>query len=499
MNKLDSVYCDDPLMIYQYLLAEKIKVYSGSKNDHAARTYNIGQVNANDDKGLIYGSWSEKKDGTSPTAWTNAVDIYSEYLENGTPVKWGQCFIFSMLVTSMCRNMGIISKSVSGFDIAHDENKDGTITIYLEESTMKNLSASETLWYFNNIYHRNFHAWNNVLIKRNDLNIYNSNSDKIPISWQHLDGTPQERSEGIYQCGPYKVELLGRDIYNRSIPYDGESVYYSINYRVKRIIMGKNGNVLNQYMDDNSCDLIVSTDVFNKKQEITREYKSYKTLKSIEPEKSQIKLDLTIPLNININDCIQYEISVENASADLPTILSLSVELQNIFGKRILDTPLTYKSIIFQETSYNFKNFTDPILLNRAMDLTLAVLCWELRYYDRSKNILKAVKKSSAVLPSLTAYAEVQKRFIFTGEIPLKLKITNKTNIDVKNSTIVVLVAESKKKYTKNVSILSATSTSEISMSIPVKKPGYYTLHFHIQSPIYNGKMAKEKILTFIK
>ncbi|KII63622.1 Annulin [Thelohanellus kitauei] len=105
-------------------------------------------VNSNDDNGLISGNWGTVTEGTKPTEWVNMRDIYREYLQELVPVRWGQCFVFSALVTSICRDLGILCRSVTGFSIGHDNNGDGILTIYLDEMTMEIIKRnSETLWY----------------------------------------------------------------------------------------------------------------------------------------------------------------------------------------------------------------------------------------------------------------------------------------------------------------------------------------------------------------
>lgn len=58
-------------------------------------------VNANDDNGVLQGSWSGNyQDGTEPAAWAGSIDILEQYLEKKSPVKYGQCWVFSGVVTT---------------------------------------------------------------------------------------------------------------------------------------------------------------------------------------------------------------------------------------------------------------------------------------------------------------------------------------------------------------------------------------------------------------
>lgn len=58
-------------------------------------------VNVNDDEGIVWGRWDgEYDDGTAPAAWTGSVAILQQYLETGESVKYGQCWVFSAVVTT---------------------------------------------------------------------------------------------------------------------------------------------------------------------------------------------------------------------------------------------------------------------------------------------------------------------------------------------------------------------------------------------------------------
>ena len=55
---------------------------------------------------FLVGRWDENySDGTPPFEWTGSVAILEEYMKNGgkTPVKYGQCWVFAGLTTTICR------------------------------------------------------------------------------------------------------------------------------------------------------------------------------------------------------------------------------------------------------------------------------------------------------------------------------------------------------------------------------------------------------------
>lgn len=67
------------------------------------------QINANhDDDGIMVGRYDgEYKDGVAPHAWTGSVAIMERYLtDGGRPVEYGQCWVYSGLVVTICRALG---------------------------------------------------------------------------------------------------------------------------------------------------------------------------------------------------------------------------------------------------------------------------------------------------------------------------------------------------------------------------------------------------------
>lgn len=60
-------------------------------------------VNASDDYGAVMGNWStDHSGGTAPTKWLGSGEILQKYYKKKKPVKYGQCWVFSgVLTTSM--------------------------------------------------------------------------------------------------------------------------------------------------------------------------------------------------------------------------------------------------------------------------------------------------------------------------------------------------------------------------------------------------------------
>ena len=86
-------------------------------------------VNYNDDDGVMMGKWGAPyDDGTAPWDWNGSVAVLRKYMESGgQPVKYGQCWVFSALVVTVCRALGLPCRSVTNYVSAHDTNRSLTI------------------------------------------------------------------------------------------------------------------------------------------------------------------------------------------------------------------------------------------------------------------------------------------------------------------------------------------------------------------------------------
>ncbi|NWH48341.1 TGM4 glutamyltransferase, partial [Fregata magnificens] len=197
-----------------YLL-DKSKLKMSSRSDPVLVSRAMSAlVNANDDSGVLLGNWSGNySHGTSPLDWIGSVSILQKYYETKKPVCYGQCWVFSGVLTTVMRCLGIPARCVSNFNSAHDTDENLTVDVYLNERGEKlNWLSFDSIW--------NFHVWNDVWMKRTDL----------PAGfdgWQAIDSTPQEQSQGIFQCGPCPLKAIREgDVY---LPFDSKFVYAEVN------------------------------------------------------------------------------------------------------------------------------------------------------------------------------------------------------------------------------------------------------------------------------
>ncbi|XP_028673687.2 protein-glutamine gamma-glutamyltransferase 4-like [Erpetoichthys calabaricus] len=198
-----------------FYLLDKIGMKQTTRKDAAkiARAMSAA-VNIQDDGGVLIGNWSgEYSDGTPPSYWTGSSAILQKYYKTKRPVRYGQCWVFSGVLTTVMRCLGVPARSITNFDSAHDTEDNLTIDVFFNRAgEMLNDISTDSIW--------NFHVWNDVWMKRPDLpEGYNG--------WQAIDATPQELSEGSYQCGPAPLKAIKNgDVH---LVYDTKFVLSEVN------------------------------------------------------------------------------------------------------------------------------------------------------------------------------------------------------------------------------------------------------------------------------
>ncbi|XP_061657142.1 protein-glutamine gamma-glutamyltransferase 5-like isoform X2 [Syngnathoides biaculeatus] len=190
-------------------------------------------VNSSDDMGLLEGRWKGSyKDGVNPTEWSGSADILHRWMASkGNAVRYGQCWVFASVLCTVMRVLGIPSRVVTVFNAAHD--CDGNlITEEFYSSTGKRLGLSkDSVW--------NFHVWVECWMRRPDIGAKYD-------GWQVVDPTPQEKSAGVYRCGPCPVAAIRRRCLR--IPYDSAFIYASVDADIVRMIV-RSGKVVAKKVD----------------------------------------------------------------------------------------------------------------------------------------------------------------------------------------------------------------------------------------------------------
>lgn len=108
-------------------------------------------INVQDDNGVLVGRWDGNySDGRDPGFWQGSGAILEQfYNSGGVPVKYGQCWVFSGVLLTVLRVLGIPSRSVTNFNSAHDTNRNRTIDEYYDEEGERIdylSSGSDSIW-----------------------------------------------------------------------------------------------------------------------------------------------------------------------------------------------------------------------------------------------------------------------------------------------------------------------------------------------------------------
>uniref|UniRef100_A0A8C7ZGB4 Protein-glutamine gamma-glutamyltransferase 2 n=1 Tax=Oryzias sinensis TaxID=183150 RepID=A0A8C7ZGB4_9TELE len=199
---------------------------SGRRNPIYVSRVLSAMVNCNDDKGVLLGKWSGGYDGgVSPFLWRGSVEILRNWDSQACqPVRFGQCWVFAAVACSVSRALGMPCRVVTNFLSAHDTNSNLTIERYIDENG-ELVQSRDMIW--------NFHCWIENWMTRPDLKAdFNG--------WQVSDPTPQEKSEGVYCCGPIPVKAIKEG--ELTFKYDAPFVFAEVNADVVTFMKKKDGS-----------------------------------------------------------------------------------------------------------------------------------------------------------------------------------------------------------------------------------------------------------------
>ncbi|XP_042656729.1 protein-glutamine gamma-glutamyltransferase 2 [Tyto alba] len=226
---------DDILSICLKLLDTNPKFLRDQNQDCSRRNDPVyigrvvsAMVNCNDeDLGVLAGRWDNRyEDGMSPMAWIGSVDILKRWKKFGCqPVKYGQCWVFAAVACTVMRCLGIPSRVVTNYNSAHDTNGNLVIDRYLSEVGEEDRRSKDMIW--------NFHCWVESWMARPDL-------AQGYDGWQALDPTPQEKSEGVFCCGPAPVRAIKEG--DLQLKYDIPFVFAEVNADVVYWVVRPDGS-----------------------------------------------------------------------------------------------------------------------------------------------------------------------------------------------------------------------------------------------------------------
>ncbi|XP_061065813.1 protein-glutamine gamma-glutamyltransferase E [Eubalaena glacialis] len=259
---------EDILNICLSLLDNSLNFRRDPANDVARRDdpQYIGRVlsamiNANDDHGVVTGNWSGSYiGGQDPRNWNGSVEILRKWQISGfRPVRYGQCWVFAGTLNTALRCLGIPSRVITNFNSAHDTDKNLSVDVYYDPRGRPMNKGSDSIW--------NFHVWNEAWFERTDLG-------PSYAGWQVLDATPQEMSQGVFQCGPASVIALREG--NVDWDFDMPFIFAEVNAdRITWIYNARTGGLKKNSSDSYTVGKYISTKAVgsNTRIDVTEKYK----------------------------------------------------------------------------------------------------------------------------------------------------------------------------------------------------------------------------------
>ncbi|CAA9998116.1 unnamed protein product [Nesidiocoris tenuis] len=106
------------------------------------------QINSPDDNGVVAGNWTEDfGGGTDPWSWVGSKAILQKYFAKKKPVKYGQCWVFAGVLTTVCRALGIPARPITCYSCGHDTKNSLTLDYFFDENgkSMEELQQ-ESIW-----------------------------------------------------------------------------------------------------------------------------------------------------------------------------------------------------------------------------------------------------------------------------------------------------------------------------------------------------------------
>ncbi|XP_034732031.1 protein-glutamine gamma-glutamyltransferase 2-like [Etheostoma cragini] len=235
------------------------KDYSSRRNPIYVTRVLSAMINSNDDdEGVLVGNWGEVLDGVHPGTWIGSGDILHQWAESG-PVRYGQCWVFAALACTVSRALGIPCRVVTNFQSAHDTNANLMIEKLYDEDG-KRMSHADSIW--------NFHVWVDSWMTRPDLG-------QEFDGWQASDPTPQEKSEGVFCCGPSSLKAIREGDLTKK--YDTPFIFAEVNADVVDLVRLSNGETVKfrDSTDSNCVGRFISTKAVgsDERNDITHHYK----------------------------------------------------------------------------------------------------------------------------------------------------------------------------------------------------------------------------------
>ncbi|KAK3611436.1 hypothetical protein CHS0354_027163 [Potamilus streckersoni] len=292
----DPVFLEEETQRQEYVLKETGRIWLGTVGKFCVRPWNFGQfddicliaalailekselgdqargnpiyvvrqmskvINNNErDGGVLLGNWSGKyDDGVAPYAWNGSSAILEEFYKKRKGVKYGQCWTFAAVATTVFRSLGIPTRCVTSFKAAHDSDYSSPMDAYWTLDGKPRKSSDDAIW--------DFHVWNESWFRRPDL-------PPGYDGWQAFDVTPQECLEGVFTCGPCSVKGIRQgELY---YGFDAKFLFAEVNGDRVHWIVDSDGNMTPVAKETGIMGRCISTKAVStiSREDLTNAYK----------------------------------------------------------------------------------------------------------------------------------------------------------------------------------------------------------------------------------
>uniref|UniRef100_A0A803TF20 Transglutaminase-like domain-containing protein n=1 Tax=Anolis carolinensis TaxID=28377 RepID=A0A803TF20_ANOCA len=266
----DEVFMPNNAEREEYVLSESGVVFMGSSNSISPRGWDFGQFQPDILDiclSILDRSLNHRRDAATDLRRRNDPKYVGRVLSAMVRLlpqfvrilQQCECPLDFGVLTTVLRCFGFPARMISNFNSAHDTDQSLTVDVYYDPAGNPLNMDSDSIW--------NFHVWNEAWFARSDLgSTYNG--------WQILDATPQERSSGIFQCGPASlVAIKEGDV---DLDYDCPFVYAETNAdRVTWTYDTATGQKKKIYSETKSVGQFTSTKAVGSfaRKDVTNDYK----------------------------------------------------------------------------------------------------------------------------------------------------------------------------------------------------------------------------------
>lgn len=476
---------DTVLLSALYLLDSGDMLTDAAKGDvvQLTRAFTALANSSDGDGGVLQGNWSgDYAGGEAPTSWTGSVDVIETYWKKRPDMtKYGQCWVFSGILCSLYRTLGIPARSVTNFCSGHDHDGSNTIDIHFDHKGQSLSDYDDSTW--------NFHVWVDAWFKRADLR--NSEYD----GWQALDATPQEESGGTMQCGPAPLAAIKSGEVN--IGYDTGFVFSEVNGDIVYWIVEEDGDMRIARVDTAGIGKLVATKAVGhdgmvdvkgeyKAEEGTAEERSAVSGAALKGARSEL---LEQYYNDKLDDD-DVEFDVEHNEIKLGDSAHITLLAKNVSDNtHSINVTITAAACVYTGTTKNVIKVMENVMFSGEGSTSRCSMYLKPEDYVKkvgAENSLKISIKAE-VVGTGQLFTETQqfdfarpcivltpnKTTIKKGN-PIKMKIglCNPLAIPLKNAKIRIEAAKNLKPVTINCGTVKPKHKVSATVSIPTKVGG---------------------------